>query len=145
MKSKYKKIKYTNTGVKVPVVTRMKSKSDLDRTDMIELRYSDIIIVISRLLRKNMYNKAESRIEIRRKNNTLCALVRVKDTINDAKIMVENYYIFAKLYIYLNEKKIYISDKEYRYYEEWSKILYDTFNHKLYDEIMGVLKYAKES
>lgn len=122
----------------------MKSKPDLDRTDMIELRYSDIIIVISRILRKTMYNKAESRIEIRRKNNTLCTLVRVKDTINDAKIMVENYYIFAKLYIYLSEQK-YISDKEYRYYEEWSKILCDRFNHKLYDEIMGVLKYAKES
>lgn len=144
MKSKYKKIKYTNTGVKSPVVTLMKSKPDLDRTDMIELRYSDIIIVISRILRKTMYNKAESRIEIRRKNNTLCALVRVKDTINDAKIMVENYYIFAKLYIYLSEQK-YISDKEYRYYEEWNKILCDRFNHKLYDEIMGVLKYAKES
>lgn len=144
MKSKYTKIKYTNTGVKSPVVTLMKSKSDLDRTDMIELRYPDIIIVISRVLRKTMYNKAESRIEIRRKNNTLCALVRVKDTINDAKIMVENYYIFAKLYIYLSEQK-YISDKEYRYYEEWSKILCDRFNHKLYDEIMGVLKYAKKS
>lgn len=144
MKSKYTKIKYTNTGVKSPVVTLMKSKSDLDRTDMIELRYSDIIIVISRVLRKTMYNKAESRIEIRRKNNTLCALVRVKDTINDAKIMVENYYIFAKLYIYLSEQK-YISDKEYRYYEEWNKILCDRFNHKLYAEIMGVLKYAKES
>lgn len=144
MKSKYTKIKYTNTGVKSPVVTLMKSKSDLDRTDIIELRYSDIIIVISRVLRKTMYNKAESRIEIRRKNNTLCALVRVKDTINDAKIMVENYYIFAKLYIYMNEQK-YISDKECRYYEEWSKILCDSFNHKLYDEIMGVLKYAKES
>ena len=144
MKSKYTKIKYTNTGVKSPVVTLMKSKSDLDRTDMIELRYSDIIIVISRILRKTMYNKAESRIEIRRKNNTLCAVVRVKDTINDAKIMVENYYIFAKLYIYFSEQK-YISDKEYRYYEKWSKILHDRFNHKLYDEIMGVLKYAKES
>lgn len=144
MKSKYTKIKYTNTGVKSPVVTLMKSKPNLDRTDMIELRYSDIIIVISRVLRKTMYNKAESRIEIRRKSNTLCAIVRVKDTINDAKIMVENYYIFAKLYIYLSEKK-YISDKEYRYYEEWTKILCDRFNHKLYDEIMGVLKYAKES
>lgn len=144
MKSKYTKIKYTNTGVKSPVVTLMKSKSDLDRTDIIELRYSDIIIVISRILRKTMYNKAESRIEIRRKNNTLCALVRVKDTINDAKIMVENYYIFAKLYIYLSEQK-YINDKEYRYYEEWNKILCDSFNYKLYDEIMGVLKYAKES
>lgn len=144
MKSKYTKIKYTNTGIKSPVVTLMKSKSHLDRTDMIELRYSDIIIVISRVLRKTMYNKAESRIEIRRKSNTLCAIVRVKDTINDAKIMVENYYIFAKLYIYLSEQK-YISDKEYRYYEEWSKILCDGFNHKLYDEIMGVLKYAKES
>ena len=144
MKSKYTKIKYTNTGVKSPVVTLMKSKPDLDRTDMIELRYSDIIIVISRVLRKTMYNKAESRIEIRRKSNTLCAIVRVKDTINDAKIMVENYYIFIKLYIYLSEKK-YISDKEYRYYEEWNEILCDMFNHKLYDEIMGVLKYAKES
>ena len=144
MKSKYTKIKYTNTGVKSPVVTLMKSKSDLDRADMIELRYSDIIIVISRVLRKTMYNKAESRIEIRRKSNTLCAIVRVKDTINDARIMVENYYIFVKLYIYLNEKK-YISDKEYRYYEEWNKIVYDRFNYKLYDEIMGVLKYAKES
>lgn len=144
MKSKYTKIKYTNTGVKAPVVSLMKSKSELDRTDMIELRYSDMIIVISRILRKSMYNKAESRIEIRGKSNTLCALVTVKDTINDAKIMVENYYIFAKLYIYLSEKK-YITDKEYRYYEEWYKIMDNSFNHKLYAEIMGVLKYGKES
>ena len=143
MKSKYTKIKYTNTGVKAPVVTLMKSKSDLDRTDMIELRYSDIIIVISRILRKTMYNKAESRIEIRKNNNNLRSLVRVKDTVNDAKIMCENYYIFAKLYIYMSENIF--TDEDYRRYEDWSKILSDSFNHTLYAEIMGVLKYAKES
>ena len=143
MKSKYTKIKYTNTRVKAPVVTHMKSKSDLDRTDMIELRYSDIIIVISRILRKTMYNKAESRIEIRKNNNNLRSLVRVKDTVNDAKIMCENYYIFAKLYIYMSENIF--TDEDYRRYEDWSKILSDSFNHTLYAEIMGVLKYAKES
>lgn len=143
MKSKYTKIKYTNTGVKAPLVTLMKSKPNLYRSDMIELRYSDIIIVISRVLRKTMYNKAESRIEIRKSNNNLRSLVRVKDTVNDAKIMCENYYIFAKLYIYMSEN-IY-TDEDYRRYEDWSKILSDSFNHTLYTEIMGVLKYAKES
>lgn len=143
MKSKYKKIKYTNTGVKAPLVTLMKSKPNLDRSDMIELRYSDIIIVISRVLRKTMYNKAESRIEIRKNNNNLRSLVRVKDTVNDAKIMCENYYIFAKLYIYMSENIF--TDEDYRRYEDWSKILSDSFNHTLYAEIMGVLKYAKES
>ena len=47
-----------------------------------------------------MYNKAESRIEIRRKNNTLCALVRVKDTINDAKIMSKTI-TFLQNFIYI--------------------------------------------
>lgn len=143
MKSKYKKLKYTNTGVKAPLVTLMKSKPNLDRSDMIELRYSDIIIVISRVLRKTMYNKAESRIEIRKNNNNLHSLVKVKDTVNDAKIMCENYYIFAKLYIYMSENIF--TDEDYIRYEDWSKILSDSFNHTLYAEIMGVLKYAKES
>lgn len=142
MKSKYTKIKYTNTGIKAPLVTLMKSNNDLDRSDMIELRYPELIITINRVARKTMYNRAKSQIKI--EVDHFIASFHVYDTINDAKIMSENYYIFAKLYIYLSEK-IYISDKEYRYYEEWAKIVYDGFNHKLYDEIMGVLKYAKKS
>ena len=44
MKSKYTKIKYTNTGVKAPVVTLKKSKPDLDRSDMIMLKFFEMTI-----------------------------------------------------------------------------------------------------
>lgn len=64
MKSKYAKLKYTNTGVKAPVVTLMKSNPDLDRSDMIELNYPEMRITIRRLARKTMYNRAKSLIGV---------------------------------------------------------------------------------
>lgn len=143
MKSKYTKIKYTNTGVKAPVVTLCKSNSDLGRSDMIELKYPEMSFLIQRVLRKTMYNKPESRIEIRSKRNRILSIVRVKDTINDVKILCENYYIFAKLYIYLYENDI--SNEDYEKYVEWDKIISYNFQFSLYKEIMEVLRYAKES
>lgn len=94
MKSKYKKIKYTNSGVKAPVVTLMKSNNDLDRSDMIELRYPELIIVIRRVARKTMYNRAKSQINI--EADHCIALFHVYDTINDARIVCENLYLIIK-------------------------------------------------
>lgn len=94
MKSKYTKIKYTNTGVKAPVVTLMKSNKDLDRSDMIELRYPELIITIRRVTRKTMYNRAKSQISI--EADHFIALFHVYDTINDARVVCENLYILIK-------------------------------------------------
>lgn len=94
MKSKYKKIKYTNTGVKVPVVSLMKSNNDLDRSDMIELRYPELIITISRVARKTMYNRAKSQISI--DADHFIASFHVYDTINDARVVCENLYLIIK-------------------------------------------------
>lgn len=143
MKSKYTKIKYTNSGVKAPVVTLMKSNPDLDRSDMIELKYPEMNILIQRVLKKTMYNKAESRVEIRNKRNVLVSVIRVKDVINDVKILCENYYIFAKMFIYLGKNDG--SKEEYEKYVEWDKIISYEFHSILYREIMGGLRYAKES
>lgn len=143
MKSKYTKIKYTNTGVKAPVVTLCKSNPDLGRSDMIQLKYPEMNFLIQRVLRKTMYNKPESRIEIRSKRNRILSVVRVRDTINEVKILCENYYIFAKLYIYLYENGI--SNEDYEKYVEWDKIISYNFQFSLYKEIMEVLRYGKES
>lgn len=143
MKSKYKKIKYTNTGVKAPVVTLMKSNPDLDRSDMIELKYPEMNILIQRVLKKTMYNKAESRVEIRNERNVLVSVIRVKDVINNVKILCENYYIFTKMFIYLGKNDG--SKEEYEKYVEWDKIISYEFHSILYREIMEVLRYAKES
>lgn len=94
MKSKYTKIKYTNSGVKAPVETLMKSNRDLDRSDMIELRYPELIITIRRVARKTMYNRAKSQINI--EADHFIALFHVYDTINDARVVCENLYIFIK-------------------------------------------------
>lgn len=94
MKSKYTKIKYTNSGVKAPVETLMKSNKDLDRSDMIELRYPELIITIRRVARKTMYNCAKSQINI--EADHFIALFHVYDTINDARVVCENLYIFIK-------------------------------------------------
>lgn len=94
MKSKYTKIKYTNSGVKAPVETLMKSNKDLDRSDMIELRYPELIITIRRVARKTMYNRAKSQINI--EADHFIALFHVYDTINDARVVCENLYIFIK-------------------------------------------------
>lgn len=94
MKSKYEKIKYTNTGVKAPVVTLMKSNNNLDRSDMIELRYPELIITISRVARKTMYNRAKSKINI--DADHFIASFYVYDTINDARVVCENLYLIIK-------------------------------------------------
>ena len=94
MKSKYKKIKYTNTGVKAPVVTLMKSNKDLDRSDMIELRYKELVITIKRMSRKTMYTRAKSLINIESERFIITFLVC--DTINDARVVCENLYLIIK-------------------------------------------------
>ena len=94
MKLKYKKLKYTNTGVKAPVVTLMKSKPDLDRSDMIELNYPEMRITIRRVARKTMYNRAKSLILVDAKH--FIASFYVHDIINDARIMCENLYLIIK-------------------------------------------------
>lgn len=94
MKSKYTKIKYTNTGVKAPVVNLMKSNPDLYRSDMIELKYPEIRIIIRRLVRKTMYNRAKSEINI--EADHFIASFFAYDTINDARVVCENLYLIIK-------------------------------------------------
>lgn len=94
MKSKYKKIKYTNTGVKAPVVTLMKSNPDLDRSDMIELNYPEIRIIIRRVARKTMYNRAKSLISVCKDGKVNDFYVY--DIINDARVVCENLYLIIK-------------------------------------------------
>ena len=96
MKSKYKKIKYTNTGVKAPVVNLMKSNPDLDRSDMIELNYPEIRIIIRRVARKTMYNRAKSLISVCKDGKVNDFYVYVYDTINDARVVCENLYLIIK-------------------------------------------------
>lgn len=94
MKSKYTKIKYTNTGVKAPVVTLMKSNLDLDRSDMIELNYPEMRITISRVARKTMYNRAKSLIVV--DADHFITSFYVHDIINDARVVCENLYLIIK-------------------------------------------------
>ncbi len=124
MKSKYKKIKYTNTGVKVPVATLMKSNNDLDRSDMIELRYPELIITISRVARKTMYNRAKSQINI--DADHFIASFHVYDTINDARVVCENLYLIIKK----PELDFRITTRDY---------------NGIYEYMKGVLYNAKES
>lgn len=124
MKSKYTKIKYTNSGVKAPVETLMKSNKDLDRSDMIELRYPELIITIRRVARKTMYNRAKSQINI--EADHFIALFHVYDTINDARVVCENLYIFIKK----PELDFCITTRDY---------------DSIYEYMRGVLYNAKES
>lgn len=124
MKSKYKKIKYTNTGVKAPVVNCIKSKPNLSRSDMIELNYPEIKIIIRRVSRKTMYNRAESLIGIMYDNFTNSFFVH--DTINDAKVVCENLYLIIKK----PELVTYVKFGEYK---------------MIYNEMRGILPHAKES
>lgn len=94
MKSKYKKIKYTNTGVKAPVVTLIKSSTELSRSDMIELKYPEMVLTIRRLLKKTMYNRAKSLITV--ESDHFIASFHVYDTINDARVVCENLYLIIK-------------------------------------------------
>ena len=94
MKSKYTKIKYTNTGVKAPVVTLLRSNLYIDRSDMIELKYQEIEITIRRVSRKTMYTRAQSQISIRKDNHSRSFFAY--DTINDARVICENLYLIIK-------------------------------------------------
>lgn len=124
MKSKYTKIKYTNTRVKAPVVTLMKSNPDLDRSDMIELNYPEIRIIIRRVARKTMYNRAMSLISICKDGKVNDFYVY--DTINDARIVCENLYLIIKKPELVNHVK------------------YVGYN-MIYSDMKGVLLHAKES
>ena len=124
MKSKYKKIKYTNTGVKAPVVTLMKSNKDLDRSDMIELRYKELVITIKRMSRKTMYTRAKSLINIESERFIISFLVC--DTINDARVVCENLYLIIKK----PELDFRITSRDY---------------DDIYEYMKGVLYNAKES
>lgn len=94
MKSKYTKIKYTNTGVKAPVAFLAKSSPYLSRSDITGLEYPEIRIIIARMSRKTMYNRAESEITIRKDGYS--AVFFVHDTINDARVVCENLYLIIK-------------------------------------------------
>nr|DAO69644.1 MAG TPA: hypothetical protein [Caudoviricetes sp.] len=124
MKSKYKKIKYTNTGVKAPVVTCIKSNPNLSRSDMIELNYPEIKIIIRRVSRKTMYNRAESLVGIMYDHFTNSFFVH--DTINDAKVVCENLYLIIKK----PELVTYVKFGEYK---------------MIYNDMRGILSHAKES
>lgn len=124
MNSKYTKIKYTNTGIKAPVLTLMKSNKDLDRSDMIKLRYPELIITIRRVARKTMYNRAKSQINI--EADHFISSFYVYDTINDARIVCENLYISIKK----PELDFCITIRDY---------------DNIYEYMKGVLYNAKES
>lgn len=124
MKSKYKKLKYTNTGVKAPVVTLIKSSTELSRSDMIELKYPEIVLTIRRLLRKTMYNRAKSLITV--ESDHFISSFHVYDTINDARVVCENLYLIIKK----PELDYRITTREY---------------DSIYDYIKGVIYNAKDS
>lgn len=124
MKSKYTKIKYTNSGVKAPVVTLMKSNKDIERSDMIELRFPELIITIMRVSRKTMYSRAKSQINI--EVDHFIASFHVYDTINDARIVCENLYLIIKK----PELDFRITTRDY---------------DNIYEYMKGVLYNAKES
>lgn len=124
MKSKYTKIKYTNSGIKAPVATLMKSNNDLDRSDMIELRYPELIITINRVARKTMYNRAKSQINI--EADHFIASFHVYDNINDARVVCENLYLIIKK----PELDFRITTRDY---------------DSIYEYIKGVLYNAKKS
>lgn len=124
MKSKYTKIKYTNTGVKAPVVTLIKSSTELSRSDMIELKYPEMVLTIRRLLRKTMYNRAKSLITI--ESDHFIEFFHVYDTINDARVVCENLYLIIKK----PELDYRITTREY---------------DSIYEYIKGVIYNAKES
>ena len=117
MKSKYKKLKYTNSGVKAPVETLMKSNKDLDRSDMIELRYPELIITIMRVSRKTMYSRAKSQINI--EVDHFIASFYVYDTINDARVVCENLYLI----IIKPELDFRINTRDYDNIYEYMKVV----------------------
>lgn len=124
MKSKYKKIKYTNTGVKAPVVTCIKSNPNLSRSDMIELNYPEMRITIRRIARKTMYNRATSLIAV--DADHFIASFYIHDTINDARVVCENLYLIIKK----PELDFRMTTREY---------------DSIYEYMKGVVYNAKES
>ena len=124
MKSKYKKIKYTNTEVKAPVVTLIKSKPDLYRSDMIALKFPEMQITIKRASRKTMYTRASSYISVCKDDKTNDFYVH--DTINDARVVCENLYLIIKK----PELDFRITTREY---------------DSIYEYMKGALYNAKES
>lgn len=126
MKSKYTKIKYTNTGVKAPVVTCMKLSPELSRANIIELEYEEMIITIKRLTRKTMYTRSASKIFIQSNDTDESCEAIVYDTINDARIVCENLYLIIKK----PELDFRITTRDY---------------DNIYEYMKGVLYNAKES
>lgn len=124
MKSKYTKIKYTNTGIKAPVVTLLRSNLYIDRSDIIVLKYPEIEITIRRVLRKTMYTRAQSQISIREDKYSRSFFVY--DTINDAKVVCENLYLIIKK----PELDFCINTRDY---------------DSIYEYMKGVMYNAKES
>ena len=120
MKSKYTKIKYTNTGVKAPIVSLAKSSPDLTRSDIIVLDYPEIRVIIERISKKTMYNRAESEITIRKDGYS--AVFFVHDTINDARVVFENLYLIIKK----PELDFRIHSRDYdNLYEYMKEVLYN--------------------
>lgn len=126
MKSKYTKIKYTNTGVKAPLVTCMKLSPELSRAGIIELEYEEMIITIKRLTRKTMYTRSSSKIFIQSNDTDESYVAIVYDTINDARIVCENLYLIIKK----PELDFRITTRDY---------------DNIYEYMKGVLYNAKES
>lgn len=126
MKSKYTKLKYTNSGVKAPVVTCMKLSPELSRTNIIELEYEEMIITIKRLTRKTMYTRSSSKIFIQSNDTDESYVTIVYDTINDARIVCENLYLIIKK----PELDFRITTRDY---------------DNIYEYMKGVLYNAKES
>lgn len=124
MKSKYAKLKYTNTGVKAPVVTLIKSTTELSRSDMIELKYPEMILTIRRLQKKTMYNHAKSLITV--ESDHFIASFHVYDNINDARVVCENLYLIIKK----PELDFRVSTSEY---------------DSIYEYMKGLIYIAKES
>lgn len=140
MKSKYTKIKYTNTGVKAPVITKLKTKESLYRSDVLRLSFEEMTILIERKEKKTMYTVAKS---------TVCVLPRkpciydskclmkpfiIMATVGESSIIVQNMYIVAKMI-----------DKANDINEETWRLFYDSYEESLYRRIIEVIVHAKES
>lgn len=140
MSYKIKKIKYTNTGVKAPVITGLKTKERLDRADMLRLSFDEMVIVIERLSKKTMYTVAKSKICVIPKNSLiyhsddLMRPIIIRNTVGETSIIVQNLYIIAKMI-----------DKAREISEETWRVFYESFNESLYQKIIEVIVHAKEN
>ena len=105
-------------------MTLMKSSTELSRSDMIELKYPEMLVAIRRLLRKTMYNRAKSLITV--ESDHFIASFHVYDTINDARVVCENLYLSVKK----PELDFRIATREY---------------DSIYEYMKGLIYNAKES